>query len=366
MKPNKANIKRVLIALAIAAVMMLSVSMCQSIDIANANALVELTGLQPMSLTLVARNGSQLTLQADDIAALSSYEAQGAYKKKTGTIVGPDKYTGVALNTLCDLVGSMEEDNMLWIISSDGYTMSYTYAQVNGDFVTYDPSTGNPAVHNDSIVPILAYFKNDANISLSEGPLRLAIVGPEGLATDGQYWSKSVVRLEIRWHDDVAVTNVAPARTVVEHGKACQINVTLENQGDYIETFDVTVYANASAVGTYSGYTLASGASAILSFTWNTSDFAYGSFVMSAEAAVVPYETDKTDNAYTGATVAVTVRGDVNGDLKVDMLDVTRITGIYGFKADNPEFDVNCDMDYDCEITILDAVTCASHYGETP
>ena len=39
---------------------------------------------------------------------------------------------------------------------------------------------------------------------------------------------------------DVAVTNVAPSKTVVGQGFSATINVTVANQGDYTETFNVT------------------------------------------------------------------------------------------------------------------------------
>jgi len=43
---------------------------------------------------------------------------------------------------------------------------------------------------------------------------------------------------------DVAITNVAPSRTVVDQGYSLNINVTAANQGDYTETFNVTTYCN--------------------------------------------------------------------------------------------------------------------------
>ncbi len=41
---------------------------------------------------------------------------------------------------------------------------------------------------------------------------------------------------------DVAVTNVTPSKTVVGQGYSMKINVTVENQGDLPETFNVTTY----------------------------------------------------------------------------------------------------------------------------
>ena len=41
---------------------------------------------------------------------------------------------------------------------------------------------------------------------------------------------------------DVSITDVTPYKTVIEQGVADPINVTVENQGDYAETFNVTTY----------------------------------------------------------------------------------------------------------------------------
>ena len=49
---------------------------------------------------------------------------------------------------------------------------------------------------------------------------------------------------------DVAVTNVIPSKTVVGHGYSLNINITVANQGDYTETFNVTLYANTTTIET--------------------------------------------------------------------------------------------------------------------
>jgi len=42
---------------------------------------------------------------------------------------------------------------------------------------------------------------------------------------------------------DVAITNVTPSKTVADQGYEADINVTVTNQGDFTETFNVTLYA---------------------------------------------------------------------------------------------------------------------------
>jgi hypothetical protein len=57
--------------------------------------------------------------------------------------------------------------------------------------------TGEPIAHNETLTLILAYHFNDANLSLSDGTLKLVIISPENLATGSSYWVKNVVKLEI-------------------------------------------------------------------------------------------------------------------------------------------------------------------------
>jgi hypothetical protein len=154
--------------------------------------------LPPLSLTIVGANGTQVVLDETGVAGLPYYRGYGGFKKQTGNIEGLGNYTGVSLNTLCSLVGGLTNTSVVKVIATDNYTQTFTYAQVNGNFVTYNPVTGLEVSHSQPLVPLVAYYFDDVNISESNGgPLRLAIVGPEGLVTDSAYWVKWVVKVEV-------------------------------------------------------------------------------------------------------------------------------------------------------------------------
>jgi hypothetical protein len=104
---------------------------------------------------------------------------------------------------------------------------------------------------------------------------------------------------------DVAITDVTPSKTIVGQGYSLNINVTVENQGDYTETFNVTLYANTTFVALQT-ITLESDASTTLTFTWNTTGFATGNYIISAIADTVPGETDTEDNTLSDGWVFVT------------------------------------------------------------
>jgi len=158
--------------------------------------------LPPMSLTIVGANGAQVVLNESGIAGLPSYRGYGGFKKRTGSLSGLGNYTGVPLTTLCTLVGGISANYSLNVIGSDNYTITLTYAQVNGNFTTFDNKTGQQVPHSQPLVPILAYYFDDANLTSDEGgPLRLAIVGPEGLLTNSTLWVKYVVSMKVLEND---------------------------------------------------------------------------------------------------------------------------------------------------------------------
>jgi len=57
-----------------------------------------------------------------------------------------------------------------------------------------------------------------------------------------------IVRVVWGLHD-ITIINVKPLKTIVGQGYAMDINVTVENQGAYAETFNVTLYASRPDVG---------------------------------------------------------------------------------------------------------------------
>ena len=159
--------------------------------------------LQPMNLTIVAPNGTSLTLDQTAISNLPADRAVGGFRNRLGFVKSLGNYTGPSLDTFCNLVGGMTNDTILRVTAADGYMQTLSFDMVNGAFTTYDNVTGSPVQHNQSLTPILAYHANDANLTSGvDGPLELAIVGPEGLATPSSYWVKQVVTLEIRFPED--------------------------------------------------------------------------------------------------------------------------------------------------------------------
>jgi hypothetical protein len=163
---------------------------------------------------------------------------------------------------------------------------------------------------------------------------------------------------------DVAINNVMSSKTVVGQGFSAGINVTVANQGSLAETFNVTVYANTTSIATQT-VTLTSGNSTTITFTWNTTGFAKGNYTISAYATPIPGETDTDDNRFTDGVVTVTIAGDLDGNLAVQLVDLVILAKAYGSKPSEPPWNPNADLDDNGVVGLTDLVTLAKNYGKT-
>jgi PKD repeat protein len=163
---------------------------------------------------------------------------------------------------------------------------------------------------------------------------------------------------------DVALSALTLSKTVVGAGFQMSITVTVENQGMFHEEISVTATANLQFIQT-KNVLLTVGNSTAITFTWNTTAWAKGDYMIQVEAGAVPGETDLADNTVSDGPVLVTLPGDVDGDRDVDIFDLVRMTSVYGAKKPDIRYSANCDIDDDGDIDIFDLVITAGSYGES-
>jgi hypothetical protein len=164
---------------------------------------------------------------------------------------------------------------------------------------------------------------------------------------------------------DITTTNVTPLKTIVGQGYSMQINVTVANQGDFTETFDLTVYANTNSIETKQ-VTLTSGHSTTITFKWNTTGVAKGTYTISAYAWPVTGETHTTDNRLTSGQVKVLTPGNVNGDNIVNMMDIyTELVLRFMRKRGDPGYMANSDINDDGIINYQDIYIAILHFMQT-
>ncbi len=96
---------------------------------------------------------------------------------------------------------------------------------------------------------------------------------------------------------DVAVDVLTLSKNAnIELGYVISIDVTVSNIGDYIESFDLTLYFNNDVIDSVRVNDLAPDENEHLSFTWDTLDVSAGSYKVKACAAVVPGEFNVANN----------------------------------------------------------------------
>jgi hypothetical protein len=166
-------------------------------------------------------------------------------------------------------------------------------------------------------------------------------------------------------HDipDIAVTNLTCQKTAIPEGDSPALNVTLENQGAQTESFNLTVYANTTLIHIET-VTLGAGANQTTTFFWNTTGFTRGKYVLNASVLPLPFEIDASDNTLQ-IEVALTIPGDANGDMKVDIYDAILVANAYSSKPGSPNWNPNSDINGDNVVDIYDAIILANNYGKT-
>jgi len=164
---------------------------------------------------------------------------------------------------------------------------------------------------------------------------------------------------------DVAVLNVVTSTNETYVGWNVKINVTVSNEGDATETFNVSVYCDDELIQTLTVTDLAPNVSTNLTFNWSTADAQpCRNYTIKAEAAVVPFETETENNVYFDGKVKIKMLGDVNGDGSIDLYDLVLCSNSFGCCVGYPCWDERVDFNQDGVIDIFDIVIIAANYGK--
>ena len=182
-------------------------------------------------------------------------------------------------------------------------------------------------------------------------------------------------------HHDVAVTNVTLSKTVVGQNYSVFINVTLQNQGTFSETFNVTTYSDwpGGEIEKEAVADLPLHESRTINVTWDTTGFAKGNYTISIYAEPVPGETNTTDNFYNDGWVKVTMPGDITEDesIWVNMQDISILIDAFMSSpgADGKYWHTppciycphspNCDVNNDNSIDMADISLAIDHFMQS-
>lgn len=252
-------------------------------------------------------------------------------------------------------------------VDSFWWGVLYSPVQITANTVNETAGTYRIAAKSTSLTP----FEKDGTVfnmtfnAKNNGTFGLEISASNLTNRDDQMLTyktaDGLVSIEPGIHD-MASLSITTDKTVVGEGYGARVYVTLENEGTFTETFNFTIYANATAINTTQA-SLPALSQAILTIQWNTTGFAKGNYTISVQIDPVEDETDITDNNSTATKeVCVTIPGDVDASFKVDIFDIVRIAGLYMKAEGDPEFDTNNDIDGSGIINIFDIVIAAGNY----
>jgi hypothetical protein len=207
------------------------------------------------------------------------------------------------------------------------------------------------------------YAFDQANVDYPMCVDCMRFVGDENLKT-----VPKVKRVPVRVHD-VAVVDVTPSKSVIGQRYCVDIAVAVENQGDFTESFNVSVFYDETAIilpdgKNYTTTILTSENSTTLTIPWNTTDIPKGNYTIKAHITPHPEETNMTDNTLTDGWIVVTILGDVDGDFDVDIYDIVSMCVVYDTEKGDPNYAPNCDIDCDGDVDIYDIVTACVNYEE--
>lgn len=150
------------------------------------------------------------------------------------------------------------------------------------------------------------------------------------------------------------------SKTIVGEGCNSSLTVTVENDGNYTETFNVTAYANSLIIGSQL-VTVDCANSSTLAFGWDATSLPKGNYTLSACAETVAGEIDTLDNNCTSnLPVHVGVPGDISGptrgvyDGTCNMRDVQYLILRFNTNPSSSNWNPNADINDDGTVNMRD------------
>ncbi len=171
--------------------------------------------------------------------------------------------------------------------------------------------------------------------------------------------------LTVPWSPpDIAVTSVTPSKNVVGQGYALSINTTLQNSGNKVEEFNVSVHGNATAIYTFPDIIFLVGTGSGVC-TWNTTGVPEGNYTLWSNATILEGEVNTANNNCTGGVVKVSIPGDINGDFRVNLSDLVLLAKAYNTGPGMPKWNPNADINGDGWVGLSDLTIMARHYNQS-
>lgn len=161
---------------------------------------------------------------------------------------------------------------------------------------------------------------------------------------------------------DIAVETIAVDPTEVYEGGKVNISVSIRNNGDINETFEIELYCNESLIQMIPVMDLAPNQTVTEEIEWETNGFPPGYYVLRAVATELPAEINVTNN-YGEVPFRILILGDVNSDGSVDIYDALIAAAAFGSYPGHEKWNPKCDLNNDSVVDIFDIIILASNFG---
>ncbi len=151
----------------------------------------------PTALKLVGKTGTT-NLTMEDIIEMQKSEGDSSFQNQFGNVRGQGHYLGVAISALVDLVGGIQEGDILTVSATDGYSQTFGYGNVYPNTTWLDLQG----------IMIFAYeYNGTAAPAWADGP-RLVMLPSDG------YYSNSDCQLTSYPGQGFSIADSAGARWV--------------------------------------------------------------------------------------------------------------------------------------------------------
>jgi hypothetical protein len=193
--------------------------------------------------------------------------------------------------------GEVDTEDNTFINGVIEVTIFYTLAITTTTGGTTDPPPGNYSYKTGTTVTVTAIaYENYTFDHWELDSVNIGASNPVDVTMDANHSLHAVFAPLIH---DVAITSLVVSPDSVELGQLVYINVTVENQGNYTETFTVSVYYARlldPLIGSQN-ITLSAGDDTTLTFEWTPN--ITGRYEILANTTTIPGEIDTEDNTQT-------------------------------------------------------------------
>jgi PKD repeat protein len=225
-----------------------------------------------------------------------------------------------------------------------------------GSIVSYAWDFGDGAGNTTSALTVKHTYAGVGGFNVT-----LTVTDDEGLL--GTSFEMVTVLPGVR--HDVAVLNVATNTPHEYAGRIVNITVTVRNNGEVSESFDLKAYRNSTLINTIHVADLGVGEELTVIIPWNTSFLIAGKSWRINATAVVVGDVNLADNVFVDGLVYIKMMGDANADGTVDIFDVAAAALAFGSVEGDPNWNPQADvMAPRGLVDVHDIVGIVLHFGE--